>query len=598
MKSTSPLLFLFCLLIGASGCRVQTNPPELVSVFPKQAFVGQEVTLTGYQFGSDPVVTVGGGTSAVAATVSSHDDNTIRIIVPRQKPGSTPVRVGTDEGSSDPLPLTILQPAPTLTSVTPANGLPGSPVVLSGNYLNQLNRVRFDEIDAVVQDSSAEKLTVLVPTTIQRGPVAIVIETSGGELTYPFIVAGTPRITALSTKRAKPGTELVIQGVNLLDGIVRLNGSLTNRDQTTVKDTEIRTIIPSGATSGLVTVTVFEKLIATSADSLQIVLQPAITSLSARDGIAGDKIVLTGFNLRDIAGVSFGSLALPFRVISDTQVEITVPALPASGAVSVSVNGVGGNASASDPFFYYLPPSGLTVSPARQVRGQPITISGQNLYRITDVRVNGQSVPITDRTEGSQLLVNVPINGTSGPVTVINRAGTATSNPLIVVQKPIVSEIIPPKARPGERIVLRGNFLLNAQVFFTGTTTPAVDGGKNEDAERWVLVPAEAQTGPIRISNASREDTFTEPFIVTRLATIADYSPKTAKAGDELTFVGQNLSSVTQVRFNGGNSTPARFRLVGGNLVVTVPADAATGQVCLTNEAGSTCTTATFTVTL
>ncbi len=596
MKSTSPIFFLFSLLIGLSGCRVQSYPPELTSVSPSQAFVGQPITLTGYQFGTDPVVTVGTGASAVAATVSSKDDNTIQITVPRLEPGDTQVRVANEEGSTDPFPLKILQPAPVLSNVTPANGLPGSAVVLTGDYLNQLNRVRFDEVEAIVQDSSAEKLTVVVPTNIPRGPTSIVVETSGGELTYPFIIAGTPQITSISTKKAKPGTELVIQGVNLLDGIVRINGSPTDRGQTTIKDTEIRTIIPTGATSGLVTVTVFEKLVATSTDSLQIVLQPIIATLSAREGIAGDKIVLTGFNLRDISGLSFGNQPLPFRVISDTQLEITIPALTTPGPVTISVNSVGGNASASDPFFYYLAPSNVVVNPVRQVRGQPITISGQNLYRITDVRLNTQSLPITSRNEGTDLLVNVPANGTSGILTVINRAGTATTQ-LVVVQQPVVSTITPPKARPGERIVLRGDFLLNAQIFFTGSTTPAVDGGKNEDTERWVLVPNEAQTGPIRIVNASREDTSTDPFIVTRLATIADYTPKTGKVGAELTFTGQNLSSITQVRFNGGMSTPAVFRLVGGSLVVTVPADAATGQICLTNEAGSTCTTATFTIT-
>ncbi|QJW88716.1 cell shape determination protein CcmA [Spirosoma taeanense] len=597
MKSVLPLFSFLFLLFGLSTCRVRTSPPDLTEISPAQSFVGQEVTLSGYQFGQEPIVTFGESGTALTATVVSSTEQQIRVVVPRIRPGITQVRVRTSQGISDPLPFIVQQPVPAVSSVSPANGLPGSTVVLTGDYLNQLTFVRFADADAVVQDSSAEKLTVVVPPNVQRGPVALVVETKGGQLTSSFIVAGTPQITSVSPKQVKPGSELVIQGNNLLDGVVRINGMATDRSQTSIKNTEIRTIVPTFATSGRVTVTVFEKLVATSADSVQIVLQPSVASLSARDGVTGDKIILAGLNLRDISGVRFGSTPVSFRVLNDTQLEATVPALTASGQVTVSVTGPGGSASATDPFFFYLPPSNLTVNPARQFRDRPITITGQNLYRITEVRVSGQPVPITERTEGSQLIVSVPVNAVSGIVSVTSRAGTATtSRPLVVIQPATVTDIVPRKARPGERVVLLGDQLLNAQIFFTGSANPAPDGGKNEDTERWVLVPADAQTGPIRVFNASGENTYTAAFTVIRLATITDFTPKTGKAGTEVTITGQNLSNVSEVRFNGGTSAPATFRLSGNSLIVTVPANVSTGQICLTNDAGTACTSANFTL--
>lgn len=596
MKSVFVVFAFYFLLVGISACRVKNSPPELTTISPQPAYyAGQTITLGGYQFGTQPTVTFSTtGVVAMGNVVSASDDR-IQVVIPLVPPGLSQIRVQTGEGVSDPLPLMVLQPPPVAQSPIPGNGLPGSLVVVPGSFLNQILGVRFGQIPAVIQDSSANKLTLVVPSNFPHGPTTIVIDTKGGVATAGFIVAGTPQITGLSTKKAKPGTELVVQGINLIDGVVRINGLPTNGSQTTVKDTEIRTIIPDNATSGKVTVSVFEKLIATSADSLQIVLKPAIASLGARDGVTGDKLILNGLNLRDVSSVTIGNTAVSFRVLSDTQLEATVPAFPTSGQLAVSVASVGGNATATDPFFYYLAASNLTVSPARQLRGRPITISGQNLYRITDVRISGQSVPITSRNEGTDLLVNVPANAVSGPVIVVSRAGTVTSSQsLVVIQKPVITAIIPAKARPGERVVLQGNFLLDAQFQFTGSAGPAPEGGKNDDTEHWILVPSDAQNGPIQVSNASGEVTNTESFTVVRLATITDFSPKTAAVGAEITITGQNLASVTAVRFNGGTSAPAVFRLSGSSLIVTVPAGAVTGQICLTNDAGSACTTANF----
>ena len=522
MRSRWLLSVLFLQLLAVSGCRVQNNPPELTGLAPGKAFVGQEINLTGYQFGSDPVVIVGVGTAAVSAVITAKDDRSIRAVVPLVAPGYTQVRVRNDQGTSDPLPLEVQQPPPALTDITPGNGLPGTVVVVTGNYLNQLRQVKFrdahfKETVAIVRDSSAQKLTVVVPDNLPHGPMTILVETAGGMLLGSFIVAGTPQISRVSPKVTRPGAEIIIQGVNLSNAVVRINDQYMDRARTIVKDTEIRTIIPEFAKSGRVTVTVFEKLTATSADTVQVVQPPFITKLGAADGFAGEKLRLSGQNLRDAMAVSFGATPAQFRVLSDTEIEATVPKLPAPGLVAVSVNSAGGTHSATDPFFYFQLPTNITVNPTRQLRNRTVTISGQHLHRITDVRINGQWVPITNRVEGTQLTVNVAADGTSGPVTVFNRAGSATSAvPLVVVQNPILTTIVPASGKPGDRVVLRGDFLLNAQVFFTGTTVKPVEGGKNEDTERWVLVPPGATTGPVCVTNEAGTTCSTTNFTVTK----------------------------------------------------------------------------------
>ncbi len=591
------IVYLILIFGSVMACRVQNNPPELTALTPANVKIGDEVTLSGYQFGSDPIVTFEQSGTTVRAALISQTDNQIRITVPLVNPGRSLVRVQTAEGLSDPLPIQVQQPAPALTTVTPTNGLPGTVVVLTGSYLNQIVGVRFNNTDAIIRDSTAGQLTLVVPNNLPRGPVPIVIETKGGSLIQDFIVAGTPQITAIVPKIVRPGAELVIQGRNLTDGVVQINGLGTDRGQTTVKDTEIRTVIPQNAQSGRVTVTVFERLVATSTDSLKIVQQPSVASLDALDGATGETLILNGFNLRDVQTVLFGTTAALFRPLSDTQLAVTVPALPQSGPVTISVSSVGGSASASQAFFFLLPPSGLTVSPIRQTRNKPITLSGQSLYRITEVRLNNQVVPITTRTEGSDLIVQVPPDAVSGPIIVTNRAGSATSlRPLIVVLKPVLTEFSPAKAKPGERVALRGDFLQSTQVFFTGSAAAAAEGGKNEDTERSVVVPTDAKTGPVRIVNIAGETISTQSFTVLSPVTNVDFTPRTAKVGETLVVTGQNLLSVTEIHIGNGTSSAAQFSVDGNQLRVVVPASATTGQICLTNEVGTTCSPANFTV--
>jgi hypothetical protein len=592
MKSTFPYFFLFVILVTVSSCRVQHSPPELIRLSTDQAYVGQTITLTGYQFGAEPAVIFGVSTSA---PIDSHDETTIQVKVPPVAPGVTQIRVQTNEGTSDPLSLLVRQPAPIITSYTPANGLPGTQVEITGNYLNQIKQIRFDNIAAIVKDSSVQKLTIVVPPNLPRGPLPLVIETVGGMEVLKFIVAGTPQITSISPLKTKRGAEFVITGKNLTDGVVSINGLTTEKTLTTVKDTEIRSVVPESATSGLVTVKVFETLVATSTDSLKIIPSPFITHLLAQDGFAGEKLIVEGVNLADASTFTIDNVPASFRVLNGRQVEVTIPSLPTSKQVSVAASGIGGSTLASDPFFYFLAPSNLVLNPARQLPERPLTVSGKDLYRITGSSISGIPVPINARTEGVNVITAVPSNAVSGPVVLSNRAGSATVN-LVVIQNAVVSSVLPLKARVGERVVLRGDFLMNANVLFSGSSTPAADGGKNTDSERWVLVPADAQTGPIRVTNETNTTATTAPFTVLRLISGIDFTPKSGKIGDDIILTGQQITTVQEVRFSNGNSTAAKFVIEGNSVRVTVPAGAATGQICLTNEAGTSCSSSNFTV--
>ena len=595
---TSFRFFSACLLLalfGLTGCRVTKFPPELLQITPTAERIGREVTLNGSQFGSEPIVSLGQSGTFVNGIISAKNDQSLKVVIPRMPVGPTQVRVATSEGISDPVAFTVLQPMPSLTAISPGNGLPGTSVLLQGDFLDQLKTVKFGMTVAPVVVATGQSLTVTVPVNARRGPQLLTVETEGGASSGDFIVAGTPVITGFTPRRPQPNTELVVQGRNLTDGVVRVNGLPVDPAQTRVTDTEIRFLVPPGASNGKITVTVFDKLMATSADSLLIAFAPAISGLNPTEGIKGDKILMNGRAFKDITSATFDGLPALFRLISDNQIELTIPERATAGEVPLTVSSIGGTATSQQTFLFIVSPANLAVSPERTARNREITITGQNLNRITGVTVSGKVTPISSFVENNSIKVNVPADAVSGAITVTNRAGTGTTTKLItVVLKAVVSDFTR-KALVGSRVIIKGEWLQNASVIFAGTGTGAAFDGQNSDTEIWVKVPNEAQTGPIRISNDAGELTITDVFTPLRLISGVDFSPRSARLGSEITITGQNLTDVTDVRFT-GSAASATFRVSATNLIVTVPADAVTGTIRLTNGAGNFTTTQTFSV--
>lgn len=599
MPRLYPLLTLLVLSL-LPGCEKKKYPPQLTSVTPTAAPIGADITLTGSQFGDAPTVVLGGQN----VTTKTRSDNAITLTVPRMAVGPTTVTVQNADGSSGPMPFTVQQPQPQLTGVEPGNGLPATSVRIRGDFLDKLKAVRFGNTTAeMVSGGSVSEVTVKVPQ-MSRGPVKLTLETEGGQSQTDFIVAATPEITGFSPAKLKVGDELTITGRNLLDGVISLNGVPVDKTLTQVQDTQIKLKVPQSVTTGRITVTVFDKLVASSSQNLEVVPTPIVNpnGLSVTEGIEGDKITLTGQNLGDVTAVSFGGTGAAMRVISPTQVEATVPRRSTSGEVEVGVSSLGGSSVAPQKFLIILAPADLNIDPDRQGRTKEVTVKGRNLHRITSAQVNGKSATITGRSEGSELKLTVPADATTGKLTLTNRAGEATtSRNLTVVLKPQVTEYTT-KAAIGGWVTVKGQFLLNARVFFKGTNGGAeIDNNQNTDTEIRVKVPNDATDGPIRVwNNESGEYFDTGDFTVLRAPVIASISPSSGTRGSEVTITGQSLDEVTEVRFNGGNSAPAQILTPRSStqLRVSVPGNAVDGTICLKHAQGNTCSSGSFNVIL
>jgi hypothetical protein len=152
-----------------------------------------------------------------------------------------------------------------------------------------------------------------------------------------------------------------------------------------------------------------------------------------------------------------------------------------------------------------------------------------------------------------------------------------------------LDEISPLSVSPGDEITLTGEYLNHvSEVIFTDNV-PVNRFESQSRKELKVKVPVEARTGTIIISDGSQESDliYSKDVLTVALPTYTSSSAVDVKAGDELTFTGENLDWIKAVRFHGGAEvSELTVSADGTTLTVTVPAQASSGAVELITYSG------------
>ncbi|AKQ47101.1 hypothetical protein TH63_17980 [Rufibacter radiotolerans] len=148
--------------------------------------------------------------------------------------------------------FTVLPPAPTITSLSPSSGPVGTIVRITGTNLSNPTSITFNGTTALeFGEIDANNLQVKVPAGATSGP--LVVTTAGGEAQAMFYVG--PTITSLSPNSGLVGTKVTVKGSNLKDiTAIAFNGTAVS----TFENLDANTItmnVPTGATSGPMTVT-------------------------------------------------------------------------------------------------------------------------------------------------------------------------------------------------------------------------------------------------------------------------------------------------------------------------------------------------------
>jgi IPT/TIG domain len=297
------------------------SPPLVNSLTPNSGPVGTSVDIGGHYFTGATSVKFNG----TVAVFTVDSDSEMHVTVPS---GATtgPVSVTTPNGTTWNLSFTVTpSPPPTISSFTPTSGPPGTSVDIQGTNLTGATSVKFNGAVASYTVNSSTEITAHVPTGATSGSISVT--TPGGTATSSssFTVASPTTISSFTPTRGPVGTSVSITGSGFTDATsVNFNG--TAASYTVNSPTSITTTVPSGATSGPISVTTPDGT-GVSDGSFTVISAPTITSFTPSHGSAGTQVTIYGSNFVEVSKVKLGTIAAAFTVNSSTQITVTVPSI-------------------------------------------------------------------------------------------------------------------------------------------------------------------------------------------------------------------------------------------------------------------------------
>jgi hypothetical protein len=336
------------------------------------------------------------------------------------------------KNDNDPIiPLSII-------SFSPTSGPEGTTVIIEGTNFSSIaaeNIVRFNGTTAQVQAATTTHLTAIVPEGATTGQINITtngkVVTSSGNFE---VIEISPIISSFAPSSGTIGSMVMITGTHfsttLSENEVKFNG--TTALITSVTATQITTIVPTGATSGKVTVKVKQSTVSSATDFLII---PLLTSFSPDSGSPGTivQITGTGFSLNTADNIiKFNGITAMTSSATATQLLSIVPAGAVTGQITITINGV----TVESMMDFIVPAPEITsFSPTYGIPGSSITINGSNfgtinssLNKVTFIsNAGGEANAVITDIRDTQLKVIIPSDAKAGKIKAVIGSGTVTS---------------------------------------------------------------------------------------------------------------------------------------------------------------------------
>lgn len=501
---------------------------------------GSVVVIEGGDFTSATAVKFNGVNASFSATAPSQ----IHATVP---PTATtgPISVTTPNGTvTTSSNFVVSGLAPVVTGFSPFGGKAGDPVVITGINFSTATNVSFNGVTAAGSITSDTQISAIVPTGATTGPIRV-INPGGTNATGSNFIIG-PFITGFTPVSAQVGSEVVVDGLNFLDVTnvsftAAAGGFINAAGGSIVAATQLRAVVPVGATNGPIRVISPSGTHVTSSNLTVFVLAPVINDFTPTNGLPGSTVTLNGANFLGATNVSFnGVAASSFNVTADSQITATVPATATTGPISVST--AGGSVTSSVPF--YLPPRLTSFTPAAGTVGTSVTLTGTNFTGVSSVTfaaANATTInaPVTSLA-ATQMTVLVPTNAISGLLTVTTPGGIIASTDNFTVT-PRVDSFTPLLGPVGTTVTVRGQSFTNA----TAVRFNGVNAGFSSvtDTQLVAVVPFGASTGPFTV--VTPDGTGTGPVVYT-VTTSPDVSARQTNSPSIVSF-GSNVTITVTV---------------------------------------------------
>ncbi len=229
----------------------------------------------------------------------------------------------------------------------------------------------------------------------------------------------------------------------------------------------------------------------------------------------------------------------------------------------------------------------LSYGPMPIQRGAELRFIGNNLDKVNSIIIpDGIEIAKSEFTEQSAKSIKliVPQTAMEGYLELRFADGSITTQTPIGFDEPIVLDALSVTSiKPGEQLTLTGDYL-NRVAEFIFTDRVVVDSAdfiSKSRKEIKLIVPSEAQTGKIALSNGAEDPIiiYSEEELGIVIPVIAEVTPNPVKPGTALTITGTDLDLVTGFTL-GGDVTVTEFESQGAtSIVMTVPTTAKSGSV-------------------
>ena len=435
------------------------GPPTITSFTPTFAAQGEVVTITGTNFSSITAVSFG---AIFATTFTIVNSTSITAVVSAGASGS--VSITGSFGTATKSGFTFLPP-PTITSFSPILAAQGATVTITGTNFSNATAISFG-------GTAVSTFYIDSPTSIRAiigngSSGSVSVTTLGGIATKSgFTFAnGQPVVSSFTPLSAGSGTTITITGSSLTGATAVSFGGIPASSFTVLTPTSISAVVGSGA-SGSISVTTPSGT--TTISGFTFLPAPTITSFSPLVAFLGETVTITGTNIINATGVSFGGTP-------GSSIKVTGPssisAIVGNGSTgNVTVTTLGGTATKSG--FTYSPSAPVVSSfiPLSGVKGSTVTINGQYFNGATAVTFGG--VPASSFTVLSSTAISAVLgSGATGSISVTTPYGTSSSaNSFSYLQPPTITSFTPVFGTVGTKITITGTN------FFSGVSAVTFGG--------------------------------------------------------------------------------------------------------------------------
>lgn len=225
--------------------------------------------------------------------------------------------------------------------------------------------------------------------------------------------------------------------------------------------------------------------------------------------------------------------------------------------------------------------------PSPVARGGELRFLGSGMDQVTAVSIPGcEDITDINIISPKEIRVTVPQEALPGQVLLRTPKGDITTKTELTFTEPISIESISPLSIvPGNELTISGEYLnlINQVIFTEDVVVPAEDFITHDRKTIKIIVPEEAQTGQVALSDGAELPNliYSEEDLAVALPSFDQISNLTEKLpGDEIIIAGNNLQLVKSVIVPCyPDNSEVEFTVESGQLKFSLPENAADGEI-------------------